>query len=165
MIFETERLYCRNLTPEDAQSFYDLNDDPKVLKYTGDEPFKELSDAKCFLKNYKEYDQHGFGRWAVIRKSDHTFLGWCGLKYHADIDRVDLGFRFFRKFWNQGYASESSLGVIDYAFTQLGLNSLMGRVEQGNDASIHVLQKLGFKLEKKFDFDGKAGLLFTLNKA
>lgn len=165
MVFETERLYCRNLTSADAQAFFDLNEDPEVLKYTGDTPFSQVTDAKDFLNNYTEYQKQGYGRWAVIRKSDGVFLGWCGLKYHSDMDQVDLGFRFFRKYWNRGYASESAQGAIIYAFSDLELDRLIGRVQEGNEASVHVLKKLGFQLERKFDFEGKPGLLFGLDKS
>jgi RimJ/RimL family protein N-acetyltransferase len=161
MVFESERLYLRELTSNDAESFYRLNSDTEVLKYTGDSSFKDVQEAKRFLENYNPYIKYGYGRWAVIRKIDSEFIGWCGLKYHPEIDEVDLGFRLFKKFWNQGYATEAAKSSIDYAFNYLKINQLIGRVELENKASIQVLKKIGFELLREFDFEGKPGLWFV----
>jgi RimJ/RimL family protein N-acetyltransferase len=107
-IAETERLWLREFNPGDAKSFYLLNLDPEVIKYTGDDSFINIEEAEKFLLNYDHCRKHGFGRWAVMRKTDNTFLGWCGLKYIEDIDEYDIGFRFFKKYWGYGYATESA---------------------------------------------------------
>jgi RimJ/RimL family protein N-acetyltransferase len=67
-ILETERLHLRELNVNDAEYFYLLNLDKEVMKYTGEEPFKNIEKAKYFLKNYDHYEKYGFGRWAVINK-------------------------------------------------------------------------------------------------
>ena len=102
MILETERFILREFELADAKFMYELNNDPEVIKYTGDPPFSDLKDATNFLENYTEYQNHGFGRWACILKVSGEFTGWCGLKMHAEEDYIDLGFRFFRKFLGQG---------------------------------------------------------------
>ena len=98
---ETERTILRELTELDAESFYNLNQDLEVLKYTGDKPFQNVNSAKEFLKNYDQYKLFGVGRLAVIDKKSTTFIGWCGLKYNAEKDEFDIGFRFFKEYWNK----------------------------------------------------------------
>jgi len=83
-IISTPRLLLREMTPEDAGNLYYLNLDPEVIRYTGDPPFDSILDAEIFLNRYDHYQKYGFGRWAVIRKLDNAFLGWCGLKYSPD---------------------------------------------------------------------------------
>lgn len=39
---ETERLYHREFTLDDASAMYRLNLDPEVIRYTGDPPFEFL---------------------------------------------------------------------------------------------------------------------------
>ncbi len=95
-ILETERLFLRELNPDDAQSFFDLNSDPEVIKFTGYKIFLSVKEAFYFLNNYYHYRKYGFGRWAVINKSDTSFLGWCGLKYTPDTQENDIGFRFLK---------------------------------------------------------------------
>ena len=54
-ILETDRLYLREMTITDAENAYLLNLDPDVIKYTGDEPFESVENAKMFLANYDHY--------------------------------------------------------------------------------------------------------------
>ena len=147
VIIETERLQLREFSPDDAQSMFDLNADPEVIKYTGDQPFESIDQAKTFLENYKDYKKNGFGRWAIITKSDHEFIGWCGLKLNEE-KLIDLGFRVFRKHWNKGYATEAAKFCLNYGFETLGFDQIIGRVVAENTASIKVLEKLGMRYWK-----------------
>ena len=49
-LIETERLVLRPLSADDTQAFYDLNNDPEVIQYTGDLPFASANDAWSFYK-------------------------------------------------------------------------------------------------------------------
>ena len=161
-ILETERCFLRELSVDDAQSFYDLNADPEVVKYTGDDTFTDVDAAKSFLKNYNHYELYGFGRWAVINKKTNDFLGWCGLKYSSELNVVDLGFRFFRKYWNQGYATETAEACIEYGFNKLNLYKIVGRAMEANIGSVKVLEKTGMEFVGKFEFDKHPGVLYQI---
>ncbi|MFP3833340.1 GNAT family N-acetyltransferase [Chryseobacterium sp. SIMBA_028] len=163
-ILETDRFLLRELTVDDAMSFYELNKNSKVIQYTGDRSFESVEEAVTFLRNYKDYGENGYGRWAVIDKSNNEFLGWCGLKYDSSKDETDLGFRFFEKFWNRGVATESAIACLKYGLGQLKLKKIVGRAMSENIASIKVLQKLGFTFDKEFDFDGYKGVIYTIEK-
>lgn len=153
ILIETDRLVLREFLPEDAHSMYLLNLDPEVIRYTGDPPFTSEEDAANFLSKYKDYSENGFGRWAVIRSSDDAFIGWCGLKRHAD-GMVDIGFRFFQTEWGKGYATESAKATLEYGFGELGLQEIIGRAAKANVASIRVLEKLGMEYWKDAPCDG-----------
>lgn len=161
-ILETNRLLLREFDISDAESFYELNLNPNVIKYTGNSAFKDIDEAKAFLENYSDYQRNGFGRWAVINKSNQLFLGWCGLKYDEKLDETDIGFSFFEHFWNQGFATESAKACINYGFEILNLKTIVGRAMKENTASIKILEKIGLQYEKGFDFDGQEGVIYTI---
>ena len=161
-ILKTDRCYLRELSVDDAQSFYDLNADPEVVKYTGDKAFNDIHEAKSFLQNYNQYELYGYGRWAVIDNSTGDLLGWCGLKYSSDLNEVDLGFRFFKKYWNQGYATETAKASIEYGFNELNLAKIVGRAMEANIGSIKVLEKTGMTFVAKFEFDLHDGVLYQI---
>ncbi len=161
-IVETERLYLREMTIKDAESAYLLNLDLEVLKYTGDKPFKSIENAKQFLENYDHYKKYNFGRWAVINKSTNEFLGWCGLKYTPKLDEYDIGFRFFKKHWNKGYATESAKACLNLGFNKYKITEIVGRAMTENIGSIKVLEKIGLTFFKSFCFDGEKGLIYKI---
>jgi ribosomal-protein-alanine N-acetyltransferase len=140
-LFESERLAFREFSLDDAPALYRLNADPEVIRYTGDPPFASPHEALSFLLNYDAYRVDGYGRWAVISKDNREFLGWCGLKNTAGD--VDLGYRFFRSAWGQGYATEAALACLDYGFRQLDMKRIIARVLPENTASCRVLEKAG----------------------
>ncbi len=135
----TPRLILREFKLSDAKKIYELNNDLDILKYTGDSSFKSIEHAKQFLKNYSDYKKNGYGRWAVILKSNNEFIGWCGLKLNED-EKVDIGFRFFKEYWNQGYATESALACLQYGFRHLKISEIIGRASVENKPSIKVLE-------------------------
>ena len=148
VVAETQRLILRKLTLDDAESFYRLNGNPEVVRYTGNKAFDSIESARSFLGNYIDYESHGYGRWAVIHNEDGRFLGWCGLKWHQ-AGFVDLGYRFFQEEWGHGYATESAQASLDLGFGTFALDEIIGRVAPGNEASIRVLEKLGMTYWKK----------------
>src|SRR5207253_432005 len=105
---ETDRLLLRTFSENDAELLYKLNLDPEVTRYTMD-PITSLGHAKGILETtiLPQYVLYNYGRWAVHVKPDHEFIGWCGLKYRPDKNEIDLGYRFMKEFWGQGYATES----------------------------------------------------------
>jgi len=159
-ILETNRLLLREFNISDADSFYELNLNPNVIKYTGNSAFKDIEEAKTFLKNYSDYQKNGFGRWAIINKSTQKFLGWCGLKYDENLNETDIGFRFFEHFWNKGFATESAKACINYGFEKLNLKTTVGRAMKENMASIKVLEKIGLQYQR--DFNGKEGVIYSI---
>jgi len=164
IILETERLMLRELSTLDAENFYNLNSDPEVMKHTGDVPFISVESAKQFLENYSDYQNNGFGRWAVIDKESKTFLGWCGLKLNEE-HLIDLGFRFFKSHWGKGYATESAKASLEYGFNHLNISDIIGRVALENKASIHVLEKLNMIFWKHDKCKGiQNSVYYTLSK-
>ena len=163
-ILETSRTYLRELSTDDAENFFLLNSDKDVLKYTGDKPFESILKTKEFLKNYNPYQEFGYGRWAVINKENNDFLGWCGLKFSADLKETDIGFRFFRKHWNKGYATETAKACLEYGFNTLKLEKIVGRAMEENIGSIKVLEKIGMQFVDIINFEEHKGVLFKIEK-
>lgn len=162
-ILETPRLLLREFREEDAPHFFELNEDPEVIRYTGDPPFASVEAARQFLLDYDQYEKHGYGRWAVLLKPESArpeWIGWCGLKYIPELDETDVGFRFFRRYWGRGYATEAARACLDYGFGALGLKRIVGRAMKENAASVRVLQKIGMEFWKEFDFMEHPGLYF-----
>ncbi|MEP7128216.1 MAG: GNAT family N-acetyltransferase [Chitinophagales bacterium] len=165
LILETPRLLLRELSQDDYQNFFDLNNDPEVVKYVGDGAFASINAAKNFLLNYDQYEKYGIGRWAVILKASNEFTGWCGLKFQPELSEtgeVDLGYRFSIKFWGQGIGSEAAKACVDYGFQQLHYKRIIGRVMTGNIASVKVLEHCGMHFVKEMKFEEHPGLWFEI---
>jgi len=155
VIATTERLVLREFVPDDADAMVRLNADPEVIRYTGDPPFASVDEAcELLAELHERYARDGFSRWAVIRRDTGEFIGWCGLSYRPELDETDLGFRFFRAAWGQGFATEAAQACLTLAFERFALPRVIGRAMAGNAASHHILRKLGCTPTHTFTQDG-----------
>lgn len=152
-ILTTERFILREFDITDAKVFYHLNQDSEVLKFTGDVPFDSVEESEEFIRNYSHYALYGYGRWAVVLKESNEVLGWCGLKYHSE-GYSDIGYRFFRKYWGQGFATEAAKASLKYGKEVLKLDPIWGRVSKDNVGSIRVLEKIGMTYFKSDTCEG-----------
>jgi RimJ/RimL family protein N-acetyltransferase len=144
-IIETERLYLREFTMDDAQLLLELNSDPRVTMYTEKGGIRTIEEAENRLRNdiLLQYSEHGIGRWAVHLKGTDEFVGWCGIKHSKTDQAVTLGYRFFHKHWGKGFATEASKACLDYGINVLKLENIIAKAMKENTASIRVMQKLG----------------------
>ncbi|GGG96313.1 MULTISPECIES: GNAT family N-acetyltransferase [Pedobacter] len=157
---ETERLILRELLPEDAAGMFEMDGDPEVHLFLGNKPVLSIEQSKADIEFIrKQYIENGIGRWAVMEKSTGNFIGWAGLKLIKEpINNhhhyYDLGYRFSKRFWGKGYATEAAIAVRDYGFNELKLNEIIGIADTNNLGSIHVLEKVGLKRISIFNYGG-----------
>ncbi len=160
-IIETPRFIMRKFELADAQAMYELNLDPEVIRYTGDKAFASVEEAYTFLQNYNPYATEGFGRWICVLKDTGEITGWCGLRMQPDMGLVDLGYRFYKRHWGKGYATETGLASVEYGFNEKKLAVITGHAMTENLASIRVLEKCGM-IYWKDDNDEEPGAYYRV---
>lgn len=141
IIIATKRLFLTEFSTEIAEDFYELNADQEVMRFTGDQAFNSIEESRLFLANYSNYNDHGFGRWSVYTKIDSEWIGWCGLRKN-DNGLIDIGFRFHRRFWNQGFGTEAAKACLDYAFRTLQIEQVIARSNSSNIGSLRIIKNL-----------------------
>ncbi|HEX8332941.1 MAG TPA: GNAT family N-acetyltransferase [Segetibacter sp.] len=146
VLFTSERLLFRKFTEEDDHLIYDLNIDPEITKYLHEEPTTKER-AKHILNNIilPQYTLYNHGRWAVHLKAGNEFIGWCGLKYRPELDKIDLGYRYMKNSWGHGYATEAARQTIQYGFLELSLKEIFAATHVENIASQRVIEKCGME--------------------
>ncbi|NND45147.1 MAG: GNAT family N-acetyltransferase [Xanthomonadales bacterium] len=160
----TSRLELREFQASDAEALYALNSDPKVLRYTGEQPFPDVAAAAAFIDGYTHYRDYGFGRWAVIHLDSGAFMGFCGLRRQAAGGPVDLAFRLFPRYWAKGYATEAANAALAAGFGQFGLEEITGRAMRENLPSISILQNLGMRFQSVQEEHGLIWLVYVIGR-
>lgn len=158
---ETERLILREVLTTDVEGMFKLDSDPEVHKYLGNKPITKKDQAEKYIALLQQqYMERGIGRWAVIHKKTNEFMGWSGIKYLTESEQMngfynvfELGYRFIPKFWGKGYATEAAQAWVDYAFYEMKIKKFYAATDIANKGSVHVLQKVGFKITNEFLFE------------
>lgn len=170
---ETERLILREILPTDVEGIFELDSNSTVHKYLGNKPITTKEKAEEIIQFIREqYKERSIGRFATIEKSTGDFVGWSGLKLNKDEKEelngkrnfYDIGYRFIPRFWGKGYATESSLAILDYGFKELDIKIICGAADVENVASNKILQKIGLKYINDFPFEDIITSWYELKK-
>jgi RimJ/RimL family protein N-acetyltransferase len=148
-VLETERLCLRPFTIDDAQFILTLLNEPSFLRYIGDKQVRNLEDARQYILNgpVASYERNGFGLCLAELRESHTPIGMCGLIKREELPDPDIGFALLPDFVNKGLAFEAAAAVLQDARERLRLQRILAITTPDNEASIKLLQRLGFRFE------------------
>ena len=157
---ETERLILREILPSDAEAMLELESDPEVMQYMHGNIITNIEQAKAEIASIrKQYNEDRISRWAVIERQTNTFIGISGLRIVKELrnghqNYHSVGYRFIKRYWGKGFATEAAIAVIRYGFEMLGLNDIYATTTLDNIASKKVLEKSGLHFAGEFDYHG-----------
>jgi RimJ/RimL family protein N-acetyltransferase len=170
ILAETERLILRELEYTDEKDLFEMDSDPEVHLFIENNPVKSIDEITKVIEILKkQYKENGIARWAVIDKLTNECIGWSGLKYfnqplNKHNNFYELGYRFKKKHWGKGFATESSIAILDYGFANLNVDKIFAITDPKNENSKKVLTKLGFDFKETFDYEGDPTDWFELKK-
>jgi RimJ/RimL family protein N-acetyltransferase len=148
----TERLTLRALRARDLDDHHSLYSDPGVVRYLYVEPL-DRAGAKEHLAKRLRAREPGDGEWlhlAVIGGGE--FLGEVGLGCTSAEHRgFEVGFVLAPGSQGRGVATEAAAALVDLAVGELGAHRVVGRLDARNAASAAVLERLGMRLEARFE--------------
>jgi ribosomal-protein-alanine N-acetyltransferase len=149
LILDTDRLRLRTLTTDEAEFMLGLLNEPSFIQNIGDRGVRTVDNARSYILNgpVASYEKHGFGLWLVEVKESGAPIGICGLLKRDALDDTELGYALMPEYWSKGYALESASAVMAYAREELGLRRVAAITDAGNESSIRLLEKIGFKYE------------------
>jgi RimJ/RimL family protein N-acetyltransferase len=143
-VLETERLILRAPRLGDAKVLAALANDKRIAENTRriPHPYKR-ADADDFISAVNVPGPDGEVAFLITLRDGGTVIGACGIAMQDGAP--DVGYWLGVKYWSKGYATEATRAVIDYAFTELGHDSLSAGARVTNPASRRILEKCGFQ--------------------
>lgn len=149
-VLETERLSLRKFNVDDAQFILTLLNEPSFIRYIGDKQVRNLEDAEAYILNgpVASYERNAFGLYLVQLRESYTPVGMCGFLKRAELPDPDIGFAFLPEFWRKGFAFEAAAALLQDARARLKLQRILAITSLDNEASIKLLERLGFRFER-----------------
>jgi len=149
----TSRLRLRRWRDEDVADMVRVNGDPEVMRWIGDgSVLDEAATAAEIVRFEDAWRARGFGRFAVELRDTGEVIGMTGMAIPSDVPEimpsVEIGWRLGRAHWGRGLATEAARAALGFAFTDGGLDRIVGIYVVGNDASARVMLKLGMRFDR-----------------
>lgn len=135
----------------DFERFYEIYSDPETNLFNPDGAMDLEKAKESFAKMTEGWNKYNFSSWTI--KLKEKIIGFGGLSYrqYGDELKLNLGYRFDKEYWGQGFATELAKHAIDYGFEELQKDQIFAIVRPKHIASIKVLEKCNMKLSGKLN--------------
>lgn len=169
-ILRTERLIVREMTEADLDALYEIYSGPGMTDYTeGLSEDREAEAEKLAAYIREAYPLQGYGLWLLEKNgkysdpgaADHDgkrcvpqsdsrqesgrVIGQAGFFWRVGAEYPELGFAVAVPEQGKGYCTEACRAILRYGFEELGFEGVQAVAKSGNEASEHVLRRLGFE--------------------
>jgi 8-oxo-dGTP diphosphatase len=146
---KTERLTLRPLRPSDADSMHRLVNDWEVTRTLAELPYPYPRDlADDWIVSTIAQMEAGTGYHLAItghEKRKEILVGVVGLRIDPASRTGRIGYWVGRAYWSHGVATEAAGRLTSWAFANLPIDRIIAEVTEGNDASVTVLGRIGFR--------------------
>ena len=151
-VLHSERLVLEPVTLGDRAALLAHWEAPDVRRFLFDgEMLSAAEITEAVEDSERDFDRSGYGLWLVRLMGRTDLVGTTGLRLLDDIG-LEIFYSLEPGWWGQGYATEAARAVLDYALGPLGLPEVLAEVDEGNTASVAVIERLGMT-----PFDGVPG--------
>lgn len=154
-IDDSDRLRYEFVNEKDAEFLWELDQDEEVMKFiNGGKKTSRQDVDTVFIPRLLAFSNPslGWGLWRVINKQDDESIGWVLVRPFGfftpkpQSENLELGWRFKRKYWGQGFAHEAATTVRD-ALRDMGVEQFSAIAVPENTRSIRIMEKLGMTYE------------------
>ena len=159
-VLTTERLTLRPVTAADAGRLLAHWTHPDVRRFLFDgailSPEQVAGEIDVSIRSFAE---SGYGLWIIFLTDGAEVIGTAGLRQLEETpgstawqptagrpaaeEPPEVVYSLAPGAWGKGYATEAARAVVEYALGPLGLPAVLAEVDEGNTASIAIIERLG----------------------
>ena len=154
-MIETARLVLRPWRDTDRAPFWDMARDAEVMRYL---PAQTREESRAGIDRMMATQaEHGHCFWALERKADGRFIGFCGLMPpRLPLTETEVGWRLERAAWGQGFAREAAEASLAWGWRNLATPTIVAITTVANTRSRGLMERLGMTRYPDEDFDHPA---------
>ena len=152
----TPRLRAEIASEKHFDKLQEIFSDEESRKYFyfSSTPIYDKHHTHYAIKCWKDRLAQGLPRFVFFDKND-DFIAIAGFAFYNpncenfENGRVEISYQVDKAFWNQGFATEITQALIDYAFKYYPIDMVVSATVSDNIASQKVLEKCSYKLTRK----------------
>ncbi len=142
-VLHIERLILRPVTADDHAVLLAHWTAPDVLRFLFDGVAPSAAGiTEAIEASTRDFGRAGYGLWLIHEKDGTDLVGTAGLRPLEDLG-LEIFYSLAPGSWGRGYATEAARAVLEHALGPVGLPEVLAEVDEGNTASIAVIERLG----------------------
>ncbi|WP_158792403.1 GNAT family N-acetyltransferase [Granulicella sp. L60] len=155
---ETPRLILRRWQEQDRAPFAAMNANPVVMRFFA-APMTGQESDEALARYCAAFERDGFSFFVATLRETGAFAGIIGMQVMRDVvpnlpqPAVEIGWRLAQSCQGLGLATEGATAIVEYAFGEVGLSEVVAITVISNQASRHVMEKLGMTHRPELDFN------------
>ena len=159
----TPRLQLRPFRPEDVPALHALWTDADVRRFLWDGEAIPLEQTAAIVdESERLFSTERRGLWGAWMRTDNALAGFGGFWTFRDPPELELLYGLGRPYWGRGLATEVATAIVEYGVEQLHMREIRASTDPPNEASVRVLERLGFTLERRAVVGGLDTLSYSL---
>ena len=148
---ETERLLLRPIRADDFEDWARCFADPAVNRHLLGKPMERWEAWRNMATVIGHWSLRGYGFFSVAEKATGRWVGRVGPWFPEGWPGQEVGWTIAPWAQRKGYAAESGLACVRYAFEHLGWPEVIHIIRPGNEGSIRTAERIGSRLLRSVD--------------
>ena len=150
MQIETERLMLRMPAPGDAGALHRMLSDAEFRRYLPMQQAPPLEKVEAGVgRMLAHWEERGYGQWMLSPKTSREVLGYCGLRFLAETEEVEILYGIDKPYWNRGLVTEAAKATLRFGFEEAKLERIIALADPANKGTRRVMEKAGLRYEKQ----------------
>ena len=142
-ILTTRRLILRPVTAADHAGLLAHWTAPEVRRFLFDGAALSPAEVTAVIEaSEHSFAAAGYGLWLISERDVGDLAGTAGLRPLEDLG-LEVIYSLAPGSWGRGLATEAARAVVKHALGPLGLPEVLAEVDEGNEASVKVIERLG----------------------
>lgn len=155
----TDRLLLTELALQDNEFLFELVNTPEWISFIGDRNIRTVDDASMHIQ--KIMDNPNANYWVVSLQDQQIPIGIITFIKRDYLEHYDIGFAFFSRYANKGYAYEATTIVLRDVVKNPSYTHILATTVNENASSIKLLKKLGLRFEREIKVENELLLLYS----
>jgi ribosomal-protein-alanine N-acetyltransferase len=164
-LFQTDRLRFRPYALRDEAALFELFADHEARAFYPE--MDDVANIRAWIEwNLRNYQEFGFGLWALELKRTGAFIGDCGLTYQEveGSRELEVGYHVIKSQRGKGYATEAARACLNYGFQKTPCGIICSIVSPLNMASQAVAGRIHTS-QRSFIKNGQPAILFFTDRS
>lgn len=149
VILETDRLILKEINQEIIDYVFTQWSDEDIMRYMGLQTVEQLAvDKEKQAGGYTTYRIKLKGFLFILKETNEVIGATHYHTWQPMHARAEIGYAIYKEERkNKGYMKEGVKAILDFGFTEMGLNRVEALIGRNNIPSIKLVKSLGFTEE------------------